>query len=39
MTRFAIVFFSFIFLPTLYMAVFGKEEAVPPPAPAVAQAG
>jgi multidrug efflux pump subunit AcrB len=25
---------TLVFLPTLYMAVFGKEHAAPPPAPA-----
>ncbi len=30
---------TLIFLPTVYVAVFGKEKAVPPPAPAAAHAG
>jgi multidrug efflux pump len=30
---------TLVFLPTVYMAVFGKEQAPPPPAAAAAQAG
>ena len=30
---------TLVFLPTVYMAVFGKEDAVPPPANAAAEAG
>ena len=30
---------TLVFLPTVYMAVFGKEKALPPAATAAAQAG